>query len=245
MLRCLYERDAAIITCTSLGVRTAVMKFVAMRVLAFASTLIHRRHGFVRRSLRDGRGVGLGDEREEVLLDELAGCFEGWRGVGEFEVEGCDGAAGEAAGDDEVEVVEVWVDVEREAVHGDPAAYADAHCRDFGEFGGVVGGEEGSGGDPDAGGGGWGWVAEGGETEVRAGVDDGLLEEPHVVVDAEVEGVEVEDWVADDLAGAVVGDVAAAVGFAEFDAVLGEELWAGEDVAGGRSAAGTQCRPGA
>ena len=38
------------------------------------------------------------------------------------------------------------------------------------------------------------------------------------------ESAEVEDGIADDLAGAVEGDVAAAVAFEEFDAALGEEF---------------------
>lgn len=53
-------------------------------------------------------------------------------GGAEFTREAGDGPTGEAAGDDEVEVIEVGGDVEGEAVHGDPAADADAHGADFG-----------------------------------------------------------------------------------------------------------------
>ena len=46
------------------------------------------------------------------------------------------------------------------------------------------------------------------------------------------EGAQVEDGIADDLAGAVEGDVAAAVAFEEFDAALGEEFGGGDYVGG-------------
>src|SRR5438445_756811 len=69
-------------------------------------------------------------------------------------------------------------------------------------------------------------------------VDHGLLEQAHVVVQAEAVGVEVEDRVDDQLAGAVVGDVAAAVGFGEVDAGGLELRGGGEEVLGRAGAAG-------
>jgi len=66
-------------------------------------------------------------------------------------------------------------------------------------------------------------VAMGVDVEAGECVDDDLFEEAHVAVDAEAEAVEVEDGIGDELARAVVGDVAAAVGFGDGDAG-GEEL---------------------
>ncbi len=44
------------------------------------------------------------------------------------------------------------------------------------------------------------------------------------------EAAEVEDGVADELAGAVVGDVSAAIDLVDLDSAIGEEFVAGEDV---------------
>lgn len=146
-----------------------------------------------------------------------------------------DGAASQAAGDDELEVGEVGGDVEGEAVGGDPLADADAH-------GGDLGGRAIGGFDPDASGFG---VAVALDAVGVEGVDDGLFEEAHVAVEAKGlagvcvgEAFEVEDGVGDDLARAVVGDVAAAVGLVELDALGGEAVGVGEDVACGPLAAG-------
>lgn len=121
---------------------------------------------------------------------------------------------------------EVGGDVDGEAVHRDPLADADAHRGEFG--GGVVGTN------PDAGRGG---VSLGVDAKVSGGLDDGLFEKAHVGVEAEVQAIEVEDGIADELARAVVGDIAAAVGFFEGDAVTCEERGRGEDVRGGTLAA--------
>ena len=48
---------------------------------------------------------------------------------------------------------------------------------------------------------------------------------------------QVEDGIADDLAGAVEGDVAAAVAFKELNAALGKEFRGGNDIGGFRVSA--------
>ena len=149
-------------------------------------------------------------------------------GVLEFELHGGDGAADQAAGDDELVVGHIGRDVEGEAVHGDPFADAHAAGRDFGAWGSV------GIADPDTGG---TFFAADGDCVGGAGVDDGLFEESHVGVEAEVEKIEIEDGVADDLAGTVVGDVAAAVGFGDFDTGAGEHVGRGEQVGAGFGAA--------
>lgn len=146
--------------------------------------------------------------------------------------DGDDGASGEAAGDDEVEVVHVRVEVDGEPVEGDPSSDADA---DGANLGGLVGSEVVLGVDPDAGGVG---VGVGGDVELGECVDDGGLEGADVLVDAELGGVEVDDGVADELARAVVGDVAAAVGLVELHALGREEVLGGEDVGWGVGASG-------
>jgi hypothetical protein len=84
--------------------------------------------------------------------------------------------------------------------------------------------------DPDAGGGFGGGVALGVDAEGGEGLDDDFFEEAHVAVEVKVVGVEGNDGVGDELAGAVEGDVAAAVGFDDFDAAGGEEGGGGEEV---------------
>ena len=147
-----------------------------------------------------------------------------------------------AAGDDQVEVTEVGVDVEREAVRGNEAGDVDAD-----------GGKLGFGFSPDAG--------EAGDTlgrdsEVRAGADENFFETtdefdhaeglakgrrvPNIFgsvkaslrlagADEDVRrstsvSTKIEDWVADDLTRAMEGNVSAAIAFEKFDATLGKEF---------------------
>lgn len=122
-------------------------------------------------------------------------------------------------------------------MEGDPAAELDAHGADFFSAGadaaeGRLGGRRGGilwdwGFDPDAGGAGG---AGAGDAEGSEGVDDDVFEEAHVVVEVEVVSVERNDGVGDELAGAVEGDVAAAIGFGEFDAAELQEGGGGEEV---------------
>jgi len=79
--------------------------------------------------------------------------------------------------------------------------------------------------------------ALGGDAEVFTGVDEGFFHEADEVDGAEVWALfagevasEIEDGVADELAGAVVRDVAAAVDLVDFDGFLGEGLVGGQDV---------------
>lgn len=156
----------------------------------------------------------------EVVDEDGVDLVEGWCGGRQEFVHTGNLAAGEAAGDDEVEVLEVDGDVEGQAVGGDPPAYANAQGGDLG--GGLIGAWY-----PDACG---TLFALGGDVEVFECVDDGLLEQAHVVVQSEVEGVKVDDGVEDDLARAVVGDVPAAVGGLNVDAEVGEGFARGEQV---------------
>lgn len=124
-------------------------------------------------------------------------------------------------------MIEVGRDVEGEAVETDPLLDADAHGADFGTGAWLIFA------DPDAGGGG---VAVGVHAPSSGGGDDGVFEFAHVVVEAQAEVVEVEDGVNDELAGAVVGDIAAAVGLRGGYAVVGKECGRGDEVLGGGGA---------
>ena len=120
-------------------------------------------------------------------------------GVGGFVVEAGHGDAVDAARGDGVEGGEgLRGDVEGEAVHGDPFADADAEGGDFAVA------------DPDAG---EAFLAGGGDVVVGEGADEGFLEEAEVGVEVLAVVAEVEDGVADELAGAVIGALAAAIDF--------------------------------
>jgi hypothetical protein len=176
----------------------------------------------------DGDHLALEDVAEfggGVVGDLLKG---GWRIARGFELERGDGLVGDAAGDDEGEVAEVGGDVESEAVRGDGLGDVDADGGDLflGDGAASIG--------PDA-----GELADalGGDPEVFAGEDEGFFHEADEVDGAEVGALfagevaaEVEDGIADELAGAVVGDVAAAVDLVDGDAFAGEEVVGGEDV---------------
>lgn len=138
--------------------------------------------------------------------------------------DGCDGAACEAARHDEVEVIHIRIKVDGQAVECDPSPDPDA---DGGDLCRLIGLEVVLRIDPDAGGVG---VGVGGDVVVREGGNDRGFEGADVFVDAESGGVEIDDGVGDELAGAVVGDIAASVGLVEGDALGFEEGFRGEDV---------------
>jgi hypothetical protein len=139
--------------------------------------------------------------------------------------------AGEAAGVDEGKVGQVGGDVEGQAVQGNPAAKFNTHGTDLG---GTCGIERPRGRgvervDPDAGG---SRVAVADEVEAGDGVDDDLFKQAHVGVEVEVVVIEGNDGIGHELAGAMESDVAAAVGFNDFDAAEFDELGGDEEVVG-------------
>src|SRR6476659_4542793 len=101
-----------------------------------------------------------------------------------------------------MEVVDVGGDVEGKAVAGHPARNPDANRRQF-----VVPHPHPS--EP--------LDTAGDEPVIGGGSDERFLEVPHIAVDIAAIRLEVENRVSDDLAGAVVGDVAAAAGLMELD----------------------------
>lgn len=143
----------------------------------------------------------------DIALEEL---FEG----GGF-------AVGDAAGNDEIEITQVGGDVIGKAVRGDPAADVDA---DGGEFflGGIARRL-----DPDAG---FAGDAISGDAEIGGGSNHGLFEGTDVPVNVAADKTEIENGIADNLAGAVIGDIAATVGFAELDIFLAEDMFGGEKI---------------
>ena len=76
--------------------------------------------------------------------------------------------------------------------------------------------------------------------ERRGGADHHLFQVAHVPVHVGAVRAKVEDRVGDQLAGAVVGDVAAAPGLVERDAELLEPGGGGDDIGSGRVAAGAE-----
>src|SRR5580658_4093091 len=127
---------------------------------------------------------------------------------------GC-GAAGQAAGDDQVEIAQVGGDVQGEAMQGGAAADADADGADFSEVG------------PDSDGAGF---AAGGDCETLQRGDHRVFEGADVSADGQGVIVEADDGVDHDLAGAVKGDVAAAVAMDEIDAETLEVFGLGQKV---------------
>ena len=73
--------------------------------------------------------------------------------------------------------------------------------------------------------------AAGGDAVFLQCAGDGFDKGVHVGADVALPLAQIEDGVADKLAGAVIGDVATAVGFVNVDAASGEHFRAGEDVA--------------
>ncbi len=152
--------------------------------------------GSVSRSLR---GSWCSLETDFQLLDDDCGGF----GDGDFPAGlGCEASHGnavEAAGGDcEKRRQALWGDVDREAMHGNPFPYANADGGELAVF------------HPDAG---KAIAATGVHAEVVAGADEGVFEFAQVIMEVAATGIEVEDRVADELAGAVISRLAATVGF--------------------------------
>ncbi len=129
----------------------------------------------------------------------------------------------DAAGNNETEGAEVRAEVEGEAVAGDAAGDVDANGGKFlGGFGcGPDAGEAGQ--------------AAGGDAAGGGGADEDFLESAHVIHRAEFEaagarrqksragaGAEIENGIADELAGTMEGDIAAAVALRQLDAARGQ-----------------------
>ena len=126
-----------------------------------------------------------------------------------------DAAVGDAARHDQREVVRSVVTLQREAVAGDPARDADADGRQL-----LVA-------DPDAG---QSRDASARRCRNRRRPDQHLFEVAHVPVHVAAIGLEIDDRVADDLAGPVIGDVAAAPGLEHLDAARGQVVVGRENV---------------
>jgi hypothetical protein len=146
--------------------------------------------------------------------------FERDVAVKEF-FEGSGFAVGDAAGNDQVKIAEVGGDVEGETVGGDPAADVDADGGEFffGDIARRLNPEAGFAGD-----------AMGGDAEIGGRADHDFFEGADVPVNVAADGIEIENGIADDLPGAVIGDVTAAIGFAELDIFLAEDIFGGEKI---------------
>ena len=68
------------------------------------------------------------------------------------------------------------------------------------------------------------------DAEIRQSIDQGLFDGPHVGSHIALPFAQVEDGIAHDLSGAVIGDVAAAIGRVEGDAGARQNVVAGQQV---------------
>src|SRR5262249_33607040 len=116
--------------------------------------------------------------------------------------EGGDASVADAARNDEVEIAEVGRHVESKAVARDPPRYPDADGRQ------LLASDPDAGQPPDP---------AGPDAKIRGRADEHLLEIANVTVDVAAVGLQIDDRIADDLAGTVVGDIAAPTGFVHMD----------------------------
>jgi len=130
-------------------------------------------------------------------------------------------AVGDTAGNDEVEVAQIGGNIVGEAVRSDPAADVDTDSSElfFGNSARRL--------DPDAG---FAWDAMGGDAEIGGSADHRFFESADVPVNVATDAIEIEDGVADGLAGAMISDIATAVGLAKFDALLAEDVFGSEEI---------------
>src|SRR4029079_11482197 len=119
------------------------------------------------------------------------------------------------AGNDQTEIVEVGRDVEGEAMAGDPAGNPNPDGRQL------------FGAHPDAG---ESLDPAGRHAVVGGSPNQHLLEVAHVAVHVAPLRLQVEDRIADDFPGTVVGDVAAASRFVDLDAAPRQRIVGRENV---------------
>src|SRR5215213_4732471 len=126
--------------------------------------------------------------------------------------------AGDPARHDQVEEVDVGGDVEREAVARDPSRNPHADRPDF-----LVS-------DPRAT---EALNAAGFDAVLRAHADHHLFEIANVTVDVAPIGIEIDDWIANELTGTVIRHIAAAPGLEDLDAERREPIGRRDDVRAG------------
>ena len=68
------------------------------------------------------------------------------------------------------------------------------------------------------------------DAKIGGGANHGFFKAADVPVNVAADAIKVEDGIANDLAGAVIGNVAAAIGFAEFDSFLAKDVFRDEQV---------------
>jgi hypothetical protein len=197
------------------------------------------------REFRFGLGVSAqridGFDGEYLLREYVAELAYGLMGdvfecgethvVRNFEVKAGHGFVGDAARIDELEIAGVSGDIEGETVGGDSARDVDADGADlaFARPRGLFVVETA----PDAG---ESCDAASADAIDSAEADERFFHHANEVDGTEpatprvLEAAEIEDGVANELAGAMVGDVATAIDFVEGDAAAQEELVRGEDV---------------
>lgn len=136
-------------------------------------------------------------------------------GSSEQAVERRDTSVRNAARNDQIEVLQIGRDVEREPVARHPSRDPDADRRQL------------LASDPDAG---QAVDTAGVDAVVGSGANQDLLDVADVSVDVLSIGFQIDNRITDDLSRAVVGDVAAATGFVHLDAARREKVGISEDV---------------
>ena len=137
---------------------------------------------------------------------------------------------GDAAGNNQLEIAQVGRDVEGEAVRGDAARNVNADGADFGFFFRIATRTRRA---PDAG---QAVDAPGLHAKLAAKTNQRLFHpvhkilRPHAAAACVAQSAQVEDGIAHQLAGAVIGHVAAAADLVNGDAAAGQQLVRGKNV---------------
>jgi len=128
-------------------------------------------------------------------------------------------AVDDATRNDEVEMTQVGRNVVGQAMRSDPTA--DVHANG-GKFLFAV-----ASGYPDAG---FARNAVSGDTEIGTGTDHGFFESANVPSDISLDIGEVQNGIADDLPGAMIGDISTPVRDLEFYSLLPQNVFGGEKI---------------
>ncbi len=154
----------------------------------------------------------LGELGRQRLCQSLLGLGHGWGSHGQrlaFPSHARHRPPRQAAWHDGAEVREVGIHIERQAVHGDIPGESNSQRAD------LAAGASPLRPNPDPGRGG---ISLPLQTSIGERVNHRLLQKPHESVHANTKSIDVNDDIRHQLPGAVVGDIAAAVGLSQLDA---------------------------
>lgn len=155
----------------------------------------------------------------------LIECWQRHPGVPTFAGDAGDRTTGKPTGNDQIEVREIWIDIERQPMHRRPARDADADRRNLPTALTVPIIRVPT--DPNPGRAG---VPPRNQAKGPQRIDQHLFKKPDPTVDPNAEIVEIDHRIHHELSGTVIRDIPTTIGLVPLDAMSGENFGRGQDI---------------